>query len=248
MSYLTRLTDGSGKLEIGQGDRVTSIAGSESELYLVDVAPYAQGHPDPPPIQAPVKVMLEKFYRLNPVTFAPEYRSAVEVYGQAKTEKAKRREKEAGADSPVSKEYLYFDCADFAMEFRLFKAELADELNGMMFANLFTVKLILTEYIDKDEDAGIDGASDKTIIPLICKVVDTNDQVENLNGIAEKKGDARLVIRRGQATQAQLEAGRISLQVVDGEPVFYTVVNERGVKHLLTYHDEIFLQKEDPES
>lgn len=243
-TYTTTATDNT-VVAIEKGDKITSIGGRPCELYVNEVAPYAQGMVPKPKILAPVNVTLNKFSGIEPLTFKPVYMAGKTLRAQVKTEKANRWSKERGTNAPESKEKLYFNNANANQDFGVFYCCGADELDGLFVAGLFIVKLVNHIIIGGDIAAETPGDSDdqiKDINPIYLSLSNQYDY----DGLGQKTlcGNAKMVMRSGQVTQAEIEnASYISITVPDGAEQQYQIWDTNGIRHEQTYHTTIYLKR-----
>jgi len=251
-SYSVQSKDGL-RVELTNGDHITSIAGRDSDLYITDIGPYAQGMYPKPSIVAPVSVTVENLKEIDETTLQPKYYQSASVWGQVKTAKAQDTSKTP--DSPEAKEVLYFNNADPCQEFSLIRAVVADSLSGETYAGLYTFERAVTTITDANQLLGIPGSEDTVFTTIPALFVELTDQyrftpsgnTERTNDpfIKQKAGDALVKIKRSYLTQSQVEsASYFRITPLGGTPVKYIIWNgSDGIVQEQHYQWSLYLQK-----
>lgn len=249
-SYSISATDGT-KVEITNGDHITGIAGRDSDLYITDIMPYAQGMYPEPQIVAPVNVCVENLKEIDETTFAPKYYQSANVLGQVKTTKAQDTSKTP--DSPEAKEVLYFNNANADQEFSLIKVECADSLRGETYAGLFDLERAVTTLTGGNDLLGIPGSESTVYTPLKAIFVELTDQYRFGNVSREKfvsdarvkAGDAMIKLKRSAISQSQIEsANHFRITPRGGSPIKYIIWNgSEGIVQEQQYVWCLYLQK-----
>lgn len=256
MAYTVTDTSGN-SLTLAQGHKITSIAGQSRELYITEIAPYAQGKRRRARIVAPVSAVIAPFVEVDSGTLAPTYDSSVTVLAQAKTEKSNRynpkgedSDADFGPNAPESAEVLYFNNADSTQDFGVIKVRLADAARGLMFPGMFTA-----QYIPAPSESGGDPDlfipptyTPGTPVDLTLSFINLSDQMRYEGGTGVKRGDAVIKFTRDQLTKAQILAdkGLFEITPIGGSAISYEVWGSDGVEYEQTYHWCVYLRRVRP--
>jgi len=250
MSFLLEQTNGSG-VAIDVGAKITSIAGSAVEAYIVDLLPYSVGMRRRARILAPVDIVVQPLTGIS-AQGAPQYGAAITLRGQVKGESASNRfiGVKQGADAPETSRSIYFNNTNQAQPFGVVRGKVADAMSGLLLAGLFTIRYLPPPtlsggnpdlYIPSSETPGTPIALNPVFVSLSEQSV--------FEGAAKiKTGDALIRIPRTQLTEAQLQADRMLIEITPkgGSARMYQLWNSDGIKPMQTLHWEIYLKRVRP--
>ena len=202
----------------------------------------------------PVPIKIQRFSKINPNTLIPEYEPEQIINGEVhKMAEVVNHLHDVGADSPVSDIKIKFLNTNIEQSFSGFNACLRDRLHGQLFPGLYKVRLVIENYTEGDEDLGEPGCLDNTnSISLPYEHIDPNDQY-NVDDVARKIGDAKLVLRRDRLNAELTEAlenraenkeAYITICSENGQNVKYTLWEGSGIRRKQTYFMVLMLKRE----
>ena len=226
------LTDWGDAIELNNGDRITDIAGESRDLYLIEVAPHAQGS-SCFGLVWPTCVRLTPYLQFNETTMKPEYDAEHCLQGQVKTEKFKRRDPKRGPDDPESYEVIYFRNGDASKDYSLIRCIAVDgSSGGLMISGLYQVAYVTTTTTGGDPDLMIPGTTtDSTPVVLSPTRVEIQEQFEFSESIRIKRGDAMFRVSRDQVSLDTLQQDNLYFLITprgSTTPIRYQLWNADG--------------------
>lgn len=242
-------------VEIGQQDRITSIAGKERDLYITAVEPVSQGSHYRFRTLARTPVIFQRFSHIDTVSRSPVYFPEEVAIAQVKTIKGSQWKTEIvsthaidGPDAPQSREFVYFDNANQLEDFGVIRAIASDESRGLMFSELMGVQYIpAPTIVDADPDEMKPGTSTPgTPIDLEYVFIELKDQYLFVENQTVRAGDAILKVRRDLLTLDQITEDGATFEITPPgqQPIRYQIWEmNQGVQSEQTYHWTIYLNK-----
>lgn len=219
--------------------RITKIDDETVEHYLCDVIPQPVGDITPT-IQQGQKVTIQ------PLTFSGGVitaGTASKFFAQVHYDRAREHSSKRSPDTPVTKGRLILAMANQNQVAKLLEVPFTDALEGKAFANTYAFHLVNVTYTGGNEDAGEPGSATPSTVSIAHREVDITTQYADPGPNSLKIGDARVVVDRELVSQAQLEqAAYLTLTPAGGQPVRYTLWNERGIRKSNTHHWVIYLK------
>jgi hypothetical protein len=242
VTFTTKTTTGT-SLAIDNGDKITAIGSRSTELYITDVLPIGEGMTGRCRVLFPVQVSLQKFLSVDTDSMAATYDTAVTVLGQSEPRKVQEWNKTDGPDIKRAQEFVVFNETAAGTKYGAFRCSLVDQLDGLFIANQFTVKIINLITVGGNRITGSPASSEEVPQLLSPVIVSLNDQYDYTGTQPTKLGDAKIVLKQSDITQAQLEAAAcIEITPPDGIISRY-VIWDGGIDREQTYHWCVYLKR-----
>jgi hypothetical protein len=240
-----------GTVTLRHGDKFT-VDGEE--LVITGLGAYGKGLRTRRPPPGAVSTAMVPFSQLNPSTLQPEYGASVTVRAQFKADTEERNQLmtvKDGPDQPATYKIAYLQEANTAAAWPLIRVVLQDKAHGLMFAGLYTVRLIPPPVVTVAGDPELSIPPTTTpaaAVSLTVRKVDLREQwLPDGNG-KRKVGDALIVVsREGLSLDSLLADGAFievgAVGVNSGTARQYQVTGPDGITPLATFDWCIYLKR-----
>lgn len=241
MAY-TVLDSNGNTVTLELGDKITTEG---RDLIISGIGPYAQGGRRKYRLIAPAIVSFSAFAQINNSTLVPEYSSAVSIALQLKEAK---EEKDNLVDDnalwPTTYKVAYAKEAG-SQNYSLIRLVLRDAVHGLTFPSLYTVKLVPRISTGGDTDLGTPSTTtDGTLRTLNPVYVSIWEQITLDGNERIKRGDAKIVIPRHAATEAELMGNTlIEITPKGSSSLRYRIWPGKGIETEQTFHWCIYLER-----
>lgn len=244
--FTTKATDGT-IFQIKNGDKITSIGGRLTELYVTGFEIIGSGMRRRPKLVSPVNggvvVAVRSGYNFDG-TIA--YSDPLTVPGQSEPDFVDVWNKDLGAKVKKAKEVVCFLEADTTKGYSVFAAFLSDETSGLMDSTAFTVRVCYTVAVGASEVDEIGGTVDPVFedLEFLSLSLATQYDYDEI-GRKYKCGDGHILVNRELISKSQIESMAYIEITPHGEtvPQLFQLWNSDGVNYEQTNHYKINLKR-----
>lgn len=226
-------------------DRIDEIDGEVLPMYFTEIAPEAATRTAKRLIE-PSVIKISPFVSVGangaPTFGTPYYADADVIFREIK-----RYDSRTGANTTVSRGTLTFLRPRGAHKSKILVGFFHDRLDGLMFANQFTVTFVSVTYPDADW-RGNRGTPTTASTSLNCDAIELRDGFVTEDGVVLKNGGAMIKVSRDQITRDQITQfdSYFTIRLNTDDAVVYRVWNtgdEKGVCVEGTHFFNIYLTR-----